>query len=203
MFRKALESILRVSLHVTSCVCYQPSLTLFIWYRALLYSVSHWALHSNTHTHKPGWEAQREIYCRTNKHIHNRDPEKVQWESRCQFSHAALMGAPRVNISTSFSELLALVLFTASSRHSTVTADQEPLTCMERWEKANYTALTDSSQHKTPVEWALFKQPLSYNYIHNMSLFDRQLTENFDLHEIWIILLVTADNTFWISCSCR
>lgn len=36
MFRKALESILRLSGCVRSCVCHQPSLTLFICCRALL-----------------------------------------------------------------------------------------------------------------------------------------------------------------------
>lgn len=30
--------------------------------------------------------------------MHKQDPEKVQWESRCHFSHVVLMGAWRVNI---------------------------------------------------------------------------------------------------------
>lgn len=143
MFRKALESILRVSLRVSSCVCYQPSLTLFILYRALLYSVSHWAF-TLTQSHKLRWEAHGEIYCHTNKHIHNQDPEKVQWESRCQFSHVALMGAPRVKISTSFSILLALVLLTAT--------DQEPFTWMEAGKhQRHWLSLT---HHNTKLPWS-------------------------------------------------
>lgn len=48
-------------------------------------------------SHKLRWEAGGGgLYCHTNKH--NQDPEKVQWESRCHFSHVALMGAWRVNI---------------------------------------------------------------------------------------------------------
>lgn len=48
-------------------------------------------------SHKRRWEAGGGgLYCHTNKH--NQDPEKVQWESRCHFSHVALMGAWRLNI---------------------------------------------------------------------------------------------------------
>ena len=129
MFREALESILRVSPRVSSCVCYQAPLTLFIWYRALFHSVSHWALHQHTHTHthklhKLRWEAQSEVYCHTNKHIHSQDPEKVQWESRCQFSHEALMGARRVNMQQ-FSFFRACGVGSSRSFRSPV--DPEPL----------------------------------------------------------------------------
>lgn len=97
MFGKGLRiSILGLSVCVCSCVCRQPSLTLFICYRALLCSVSHWHC---AQSHKPRCEAGGGgLYCHINKHMHNQDPEKVQWESRCHFSHVALMGAWRVNI---------------------------------------------------------------------------------------------------------
>lgn len=97
MFGKGLRiSILGLSVCVCSCVCRQPSLTLFICYRALLCSVSHWHC---AQSHKLRCEAGGGgLYCHINKHMHNQDPEKVQWESRCHFSHVALMGAWRVNI---------------------------------------------------------------------------------------------------------
>lgn len=86
---------------------------------------------------QPTWEAQWEIYCHTNKHTHNQDPEKVQWESRCQFSHAALMRARTVKKSARvFSELRATAFLTASGRNSTLTPEQEPVTCIEKWGNA-------------------------------------------------------------------
>lgn len=49
--------------------------------------------------HQLRWEAGGGgLRCHTNKHQRNQDPEKVQWERRCHFSHVALMGARRVNI---------------------------------------------------------------------------------------------------------
>lgn len=142
MFRKALESILRVSLRDSSCVCYQPALTLFIWYRTLLYSGFPLGF-TLTQSHKPRWEAHGEIYCHTNKHIHNRDPEKVQWESRCQFSHVALMEGPEGKYQHEFFHPPRFRIFS------------QPLTRSPspkwRWEHTNVTALTDSSQRKIPV----------------------------------------------------
>lgn len=57
------------------------------------------------------------LYCHTNKHMHNQDPERVQWESRCHFSHVTLMVAWRVNVLIIFfqpppTSLVFLGLFT-------------------------------------------------------------------------------------------
>lgn len=50
-------------------------------------------------SHKLRWEASGGgLCCHTNKHRHNQDPEKVQWESRCHFSHVALRGTWRLNL---------------------------------------------------------------------------------------------------------
>lgn len=132
MFGKGLRiSILGLSVCVCSCVCRQPSLTLFICYRALLCSVSHWHC---AQSHKLRCEAGGGgLYCHINKHMHNQDPEKVQWESRCHFSHVALMGAWRVNILIIFffnpPGLVLLGLFT-----------------WRRWENSEFGAPTESSQ---------------------------------------------------------
>lgn len=55
-----------------------------------------------TQSHKLRWEAGGGLDCHTNKHMHKQNPENVQWESRCHFSHVALMGAWRVNILIAF-----------------------------------------------------------------------------------------------------
>lgn len=97
---------------------------------------------------QPTWEAQWEIYCHTNKHTHNQDPEKVQWESRCQFSHAALMRARTVKKSARvFSELRATAFLTASGRNSTPTPEQEPVTCIEKWGNATIMSPLTESCH--------------------------------------------------------
>lgn len=65
--------------------------------------------------------------------MHKQDPEKVQWESRCHFSHVVLMGAWRVNILTFFSSDSPVLVLLGL------------LTWMGRWEIDGFGALTDSS----------------------------------------------------------
>lgn len=121
MFREALESVLRVSLRVSSCVCRQPSSSDSVYLAEGPLVVCFPPGFAPTRPHKPRWEARREVYCHTNKRVRDRDPEKVQWESRCQFSHAALMGARRVNISSRVfpaSSFFLLLLLPSSSSPS-------------------------------------------------------------------------------------
>lgn len=87
-----------------------------------------------TQSHKLRWEAGGGLYCHTNKHMHKQDPEKVQWESRCHFSHVVLMGAWRVNI-----------LITFFFSNSPVLVLLRLFTWTGRWEIDGFGALTDSS----------------------------------------------------------
>lgn len=66
--------------------------------------------------------------------MHKQDPEKVQWESRCHFSHVVLMGAWSVNI-----------LLTFFPSNSPVLVLLGLLTWTGRWEIDGFGALTDSS----------------------------------------------------------
>lgn len=116
MFRKALRSVFRVSLCVSSCVCHQ--LSLFIRSRTLfcfpLVSLTHTHIHMHTPYNQDEKHNENFTVIQTNT-LTTQYPEKVQSESRCQFSHAALMGARMVNISTSLSRLLALAFLTLSA----------------------------------------------------------------------------------------
>lgn len=156
MFRKALESILRVSLHISSCVCYQPIRppdTVYLLWSPLVFSFPLGLTHltaTHTHTHTRGTKRNLLSYKQTYT-------QSGSWESAMREQVSVFTwsshGGSECKYINSFSKLLELDLLTASGHLSTLAADMEPLHLHRevgiRQQRCSHTG---SSQHKTTME---------------------------------------------------